>query len=482
MNNYYLKINIVHKNNKKYFKNCELYKKNKLIKTYDKDITKTLYKYLKQEHIDIDKYNNYLIINNEKFIDKYLGLPAKKVLHINPYASMAIALSSIVFTTGGIKNINHITNTYNESSVSTNEDIDDTYIYEEEPLKIDNTNIELVYQPSQDISNNSLVYSNDSENQLENSTNESIILSDNEIDNSCIYEFENDDRSNDKCVKLIDLVYGNDIKPLAKQYGFDYSFILADICQENKDFVSRNSTQGGVGPMQVEWYIWDGQSLPDIDGNNYTFNCSELNNISSDFDKMFEVSLYKHIFEDKDMSREQLEEHINSYLDITKDEYNDKTNYLNEYLKIIDNTTSFEEAKEQTLSYFNINDENIKQFKNAIEGVKAGQVILHYNLNEINKNNKNNIYNYNLANNEIGLFTIWSQNKGSTCINDCLKVTFDKYDTEEAIKRTPYGDNEYLSNVFSYIKDGTVIHMKLDDGNTITIKPQNLTLSNSITK
>ena len=505
MDNYYLKINVVHKNNKRYFSTCQLYNKNKLIKTYDRDITKEIYKLAKENHIDIVNKNNTYIIDNTDFISEYIGIPSKKISHVNTYAGMIATITSLTLSALGISALDHKYNPdlYNETSISTevNDDelIDNSMIVydtgsdeevettEIKNLEIDDSNIDLVYNKVEDTNKPHIIFLGDNE-KLDDTTNEIITLSTPEnIDDSCLYKFEEIDNSNDKYSKLIDLVYGDDVKALSEKYGFSYDFILADASRENGKFVTRNSTVGGVGPLQVEWYIWDGFTITDIDGTNYTFDCAKLNNISNDFGKMFEVSIYKRIFEKQNLSREELEENINTILELLKtdydyDKYNNLSYELNNFVSLIDNASSFDEAKEQSLNCLNISNDNIIQYDNAIEGFKAGEIILYDNLNHIKNNNDNNVYNYKLTNTEVAIFTIWAQNKGQSCVDNCLKVTFNREDTEAAIKRTPYGDNEYLPHVFSYTKDGTVIQIRLDDENIATIKPQNLTLSNSITK
>lgn len=499
MDKYYLKVNVTRKNGKRYITSCDLYNRNKKIKSYDRDVTREICKLAKEHNIDIVNNKGSYIIDNYEFLNTYVGIPSKKVSHINPYAGLSTAIASMALFTLGLSAVDHKYNPelYGSSIESNMDDLDivyddmltyDTGSDEEvEAYDFGETNADLIYSSTLENSDSPhVIIFSDNDNNIQDSTNETNILSISDIDDSCTYQFESIDNSNEKCVKLIDLIYGDDIKQLSNQYGFSYNFILADICRENGAFSTRYSTIGGVGPMQVEWYVWDGHSLPDIDGTNYTFDCSKLNNISNDFEKMFAVSIYKHIFIDQNISREKLEENINSYLNIVKDDYyendyNNKIAYFNGYLNIIDNATSFEEAKDQTLSYFDISEENINQYDNAIEGVKAGEVILHDNLNTIYNNNKNNMYGYKLSNYDVGVFAIWAQNKGITCVEECLKVTYNSFDTENAIIRSPGGDNDYLPHVFGFMPSDSVISFKIDN-EVINIKPENIALENKITK
>lgn len=310
MNNYYLKINAVIKNNKRYFRTCDLYKGNKLIKTYDRDATKQIHKLAKEHYIDIVNKKNGYIIDNIDFIDKYIGIPSKKVSRINPYIGMIATFTSLSLAALGISALDHkynpqlydtsITNDVDDEDLIDNsmvcydtgsdeETKDDTELY-----NMDEANVSLVYNTVDEDNNKPhvIIYSDNDDN-FKESTNESLIL--NSTDNISSYfndeqkyEFNYSDLENLSFTDNLKTSYGDSIKKYADFYGIDYNLIVAIIAQENP---FNDISNYAAGQMQVERSVWHDKTFIDKDGSELYIDCNRM-----DYDSEYAIHVGCYIY------------------------------------------------------------------------------------------------------------------------------------------------------------------------------------------
>ena len=441
MDNYYLQINLIKKNNKRIVNNYQLYNNDKLIKQFSDNDTKRISNIIKQykkyNNLHIDKSKDNYRIYDISFIKKYIGIPSKKI--INKYSKEIAILSTITLGLITTSIIDHKVNPnlYTTSLENDNSVEDDDFIYvnnESENIKeIENESVfdkidsPIVYYPEEK-KDYTIKYYSDNDYNINQNVNDIQITS--SMDNTYKFEFNYDDRSNEEYLNIIKDVYKNSIEKCSNKYGIDKNLIVAMICQENKEATVNNSSIGGVGLLQVERQVWNGYTMNDIDGNQVKIDCDQINNISSDYNKMKIVSNYLNDLENKKISE------------------NDYINY-------------------------NITQEDILKYHNAEKSIEIGCMISESYQNQIINNNKNNTYSYKLTDEECEILGIWSHNKGINQIEACLKSTNSFEETLNTIKQTPYGDNEYLEHVFSYLPDEAIITMKTRDKAEIHIKVKN---------
>ena len=286
MDNYYLKINVITKNNNKYFNTCELRKSNRLIKIYDNDITKEIYKLAKDNNIDIINKNNTYIIDDINFISNYIGIPSSKISHINKYAGMIATSSILALGSLGISTLDHIYNPELYSNTKENS-IDNAYNDEEttEEISFDDSNANLIFNTTEEENNTHIKYYSDDDNNYVDSTNETIVLTNyedeylNSFNDNNTYSFYYSDLENQLFIDNIISKYDSIIRKYSDYYGIDYNLIVAFIAQENpRDEIST----WAAGQFQVERSVWDGQTVIDKDGNNLYIDCN-LMDIDPDY-------------------------------------------------------------------------------------------------------------------------------------------------------------------------------------------------------
>lgn len=449
MNKYYLQINLINKNNKKIITNYQLYNNDTIIKQYDdndiKKINKIIREYKSKNNLDMKKFDNNYKIYDIYFLKKYIGIPSNKVSHINKYSKQVALLSALAIGFVSTSVIDHkvnpdlYNNTFIESNIDTEEEIDFVYIDNNKEIKEEKKQDEELFNDIDtpmmytDKTNNNtnnykiIFYSDKDDVAKENVLPTEIVSSPNDI-----YTFSNDyeDRSNNEYIQKIIDTYSNSIRHCSEKYGIDEKLIIAMICQENPKSDVNYTSVGGVGLLQVERQIWNNYTMNDIDGNQVTINCDDINDISSDYEKMNKVAIYK----------------------------NDLKNNL---------------INENDYEKYDINQEDIKKFENAEKSIEIGCMIFEYCENQIIENNNKNVYNYKLTDEECELLSIWAHNKGINQVENCLKNTNSFDETIDLIKTTPYGDNEYLEHVISFLPNDTVINMKNRNNNSIVIKIEN---------
>ncbi|MBQ9024318.1 MAG: hypothetical protein IJ105_03740 [Bacilli bacterium] len=455
MDNYYLQINLIDKNNKKAIVNYQLYNYNKLIYEYNdndvKKINKIIKDYKRNNRLDIIKNDSNYRIYDIDFLKKYIGIPSKKVNHINKNIKKIAFLTTLSVTFLSTSLIDHKVNPdlYNKTNIENNidneenNDLDFVYVdnnineikkekqekKEAEEL-FDEIDTTMMYTEKTNTNpdNYKIIFYSDKDDKVEESVLQTEIVSSSNDIYKFLYNYE--DRSNNEYIQKIIDSYSNSIRHCSEKYGIDEKLIIAMICQENPKSDINYTDVGGVGLLQVERQIWNNYTMNDIDGNLVTINCDEINNISSDYEKMSKVAIYKN-----DLKNSIINE--------------------NDYVK------------------YGINQDDIKKFENAEKSIEIGCMIFEYCENQILENNNKNAYNYKLTDEECELLSIWAHNKGINQVENCLKNTYSFDETLNLIKQTPYGDNEYLEHVVSYLPNDTNIIMKTRNNENIVINIKN---------
>ena len=442
MDNYFLQINLTKKKDKKIVNNYQLYNNKKLIKQFNENDTKRISniirEYKRKHKLIIDKSEENYKIYDFEFLKNYIKIPAKKINLFNKYTKEVAVLSTLTIGLISTSLIDHKINpSLYGAKIESIEDDDDFINEDNDVIKNNEATSEsifneidtpMVYYPEDKEKNYTIKYYSDNDYNIKESVNDAQIIS--SVDNTYKFEFNYEDRSNEEYLTKIKDTYKNAIEKCSKKYGIDSNLIAAMICQENKEAIVNNSNIGGVGLLQVERQVWNGFTMNDIDGNEVTIDCNQINNISSDYDKMKQVSIYLDDLESKKINED-------------------------DYVK------------------YNITKDDIDKYHNAELSIEIGCMISESYQNQILTNNKNNNYSYKLTYEECELLGIWAHNKGINTIEACLKSTNNFEDTLNTIKQTPYGDNEYLEHVLSYLPNGSVITMKSRDNNQISIKTEN---------
>jgi len=89
--------------------------------------------------------------------------------------------------------------------------------------------------------------------------------------------------------------------------------------------------------------------------------------------------------------------------------------------------------------------------------IKVGTMIFSYQYNYFNKKYKD------LSDSECLIATLFSYNKGITCIDNALSNSNSFDDFLYIVKNTPFGDNKYIEHVLSYLKDQTKLNINLEN-------------------
>ena len=465
MSKYFLQINLVNKNNKRIIVNYQLYNKDKLIKDFDESETKRISKIIKnykeKYELYIDKTEENYKIYDFYFLKNYIGIPSKKVNHINKYRNEIIFISTVALGIIGTSIVDHKVNPdlYNNSSVeASNDDTNDEkdFIFidntteeitsEEittEEVKDENIDSPLIYQPNDETDDDGfkIVYLDDDDDEA----NKNVIQNDTITSNDNLYTrcIECEDLSNDELLQFIKQTYKIPIELSFQKYGIDNNWIAAIIRRENPHSEVRNNSNGaGVGLMQVEGSVWKNKQLEDINGEIVYLDCDKMNNLSINHKNMDKVAKY---IETKN---------INTFDDL----YN-------------------LEITEEDQKKYDITTDDLNKYKNATYSIEKGCQIWEYNCNEIIKNNNIDFYNFKLSVEECLSVGNLAYNKGITCINNCLRSN---YNIEDAINNISLysGDPDYQKNIDCFIPEGYVITNRTRDNQIIQIKISHEELEN----
>ena len=285
MDKYYLKSDIIYKNNKRFIVGYKLYYNDKIIKELDENSSRKITHKIKEYNINYIDNSDYIIIDNIDFLKAFVGIPSKKVSHINKYPKANIIIASTVLSLvlgafglmaikkGSSKNnpkpeagTELLTDDNNE--ISTNE-IDDN---------IENTTEETNYSTISDKEISTEISSTENNNEISNEYNSSNLI-----------EYSYADLENRLFLDDIRERFGETIHKYSKIYGIDENLITAIIAQENPHLWSGGRA---AGLMQVERVAWHGVTVTDIDGSDLYIDCDLMDDIDNYYDYSIHVGCY----------------------------------------------------------------------------------------------------------------------------------------------------------------------------------------------
>ena len=273
MNNYYLKINYIIKDNKKVIESYDLYNGNNLIKEIDYQTSDVITQDLKKDFSPkIIKFNSNYIINDLKFIKKYIDIPKRKISHNNKFAGKTAILA---VSTATLLSITALANShYNDNNINNTSSITTYYYPTNNNDNNESTAVKVYFDDldhSKPIINDEIIYSEAIKNEIKEQPH-----------NESTYSFNYEDRSSDNRIINIQNLYGNSIKKYSNQYGIDEKLIYAIILQENPDNTLNYSNIGGHGIMQIE-SIWNNEII-----RAYNFETNNIEELTIDTNKATE--------------------------------------------------------------------------------------------------------------------------------------------------------------------------------------------------
>lgn len=384
MSKYYLKVNYKIKDGRKAITTYDLYNNDKLIKSFDKDASKTITSMAKSKNIEYIKKGNTYTIDNTDFINSFYRLPIKRKKFRPKKLKKKIVITALTVTTilyalYGKNNSKDVLASDNDFNIETT-DNNDIYLDNEEINIIDIDNS--IYEDEDFIKIDTL-------NEDYKSINDQNI----NIDTTAYtYVFNYQDRSNENYVSDIKNKYGEYIDNCSEEYGIDSNFIISIICQENKNNEKNYSNIGGHGLMQVE-SIWDGESITAYNFKTNSFETITIDTLRATDDDEYGIKVgcmifnnyYNYINKNYDLSDEEcliatLFAYNKGIGTITKNLNNGN---FNDFLEGVKNSNGGDnEYIEHVLSHLHDNTElNMKTNDNTIHNI----IIDNLSVNEYNK-------------------------------------------------------------------------------------------------